>query len=54
MNAQRLKKEDQTIDNVLDASLIKTIFTSANLNVSKVLDIELNKCHYGKFIMNTF
>ena len=38
MNAQRLKKEIQTIDNVLDASLIKKVFTSANENVSKVLD----------------
>ena len=36
MNAQRLTKEGQTIDNVLDASLIKKIFTSANGNVSKV------------------
>ena len=51
MNAQRLKKEGQTIDNVLDASLIKKVFTSANENVSKVLDTEskemaLWKVHY--------
>ena len=40
VNAKRLKKENQTIDNVSDTSLIKTIFTSENENVSKVLDTE--------------
>ena len=51
VNAQILKKEGQIIDNVSDASLIKKLFTSANENVSKVLDTEskemaLWKVHY--------
>ena len=55
MNVQRLKKEGQTIDNVSDASLIKKVFTSANENVSKVLDTELKemalwKVHYENIL----
>ena len=54
-NTQRLKKEGQTINNVSDASLIKKIFTSANENVSKVLDTEskemaLWKGHYEQIL----
>ena len=54
VNTQRRKKDGQTVDNVSDASLINKIFTSANENVSKVLDTESKKWHYGKFIVNTF
>ena len=55
VNTRILKKEGQTIDNVSDASLIKTIFTSANLNVSKVLNTEskemaLWKVHYEPIV----
>ena len=51
VNAQRLKKKGQKIDNVSDASLLKKVFTSANENISKVLDTEskeiaLWKVHY--------